>query len=271
MTKIALCTVDINNNKHYNQFMKHKELSILYLYILLAILMFIFTPFNVISFLCLSLSLLVLAAFYIVFKKRITKRIIACFLLIVIFQVIFLFFIYKIGRVETLVATTDNINQANKVQNVLLDNYFSTKLSKDGTRYEIFAICNKNEIDNIMIVLSESDAINQNVGLKLFDKGDFTTTKENKRKKLINNINNRLTTVIRKIEDVENASVSVSIPEQAMFVYDNQPITATIYLETETEDIHRHKRMEKSIKNLLISTITGLTEENLTININVVR
>ena len=73
----------------------------------------------------LSLSILVLIAFYIVFKKSITKRIITCFLLIIIFQLLFLIFIYKTGRAETLIAITDDINQANKVQNVLLDNYFS--------------------------------------------------------------------------------------------------------------------------------------------------
>ena len=222
-------------------------------------------------FLCSSLSILVLIAFFIVFKKRITKRIITCFLLIVIFQVLFLIFIYKIGRVETLIAITDDINQANKVQHVLLDNYFSTKLSKDGIKYEIFALCRENEIDNIMVALSESDAIDKNVGLELFDKGDFTSTKESKREKLINTINDRLTIIIRKIEGVNNASTSVSIPEQSMFTYNYQPITANINIETDIADLNKQRRMEKSVKNLLISTITGLTEENLKINIKVIK
>ena len=222
-------------------------------------------------FLCSGLSFLALIAFSIVFKKRITKRIITCFLLIVIFQVLFLIFIYKIGRAETLIAITDDINQANKVQNVLLDNYFSTKLSKDGSKYEVFAFCRKNEIDNIMVVLSESDAVNQNVSLELFDKGDFTTTKESKREKLIITINDRLTLIIRKIEGVNNASISVSIPEQSMFAYNYQPITASINIETEIVDLKKQRKIEKSIRNLLISTITGLTEENLKINVKVVK
>ena len=222
-------------------------------------------------FLCSSLSILVLIAFFIVFKKRITKRIITCFLLIVIFQVLFLIFIYIIGRAETLIAITDDINQANKVQNVLLDNYFSTKLSKDGIKYEVFAFCRKNEVYNIMAALSESDAVNQNVSLELFDKGDFTTTKESKREKLINTINDRLTLIIRKIEGVNNASISVSIPEQSMFAYNYQPITASINIETKIVDLGKQRRMEKSVKNLLISTITGLTEENLKINIKVIK
>lgn len=169
------------------------------------------------------------------------------------------------------IATTDDINNANKVQNILLDNYFSTKLSKDGTKYEVFAHCKKNEIDNIMVALSESDAINRNVGLELFDKGDFTTTKESKREKLINTINDRLTIIIRKIEGVHNASISVSIPEQSMFAYNYQPITASINIETKIVDFDKQRRMEKSVKNLLISTITGLTEENLKINIKVIK
>ena len=120
-----------------------------------------------------------------------------------------------------------------------------------------------------MIILSESDAINQNVGLELFDKGDFTTTRENKKIKLINHINHKLTVIIKKIDGVENASVSVSIPEQSMFVRNYQPVKADIYLETTTEDINKQRKIEKTIKNLLISSISGLTEENLKINIKV--
>lgn len=218
-----------------------------------------------------SLALSVLIAFSIVFKKHITKRVTTCFLLILVFQISIIMFIYKIGRAETLIAITDDINQANKIQNVLMNNYFSTKLSKDGNRYEVFAFCREHEIDNIMVALSESDAINQNVGLEIFDKGDFTTTKESKREKLINTINDRLTIIIRKIEGVNNVFISVSIPEQSMFTYNYQPITASINIETETVDLDKQKRMKKSIKNLLISTITGLTEENLKINIKVVK
>ena len=169
------------------------------------------------------------------------------------------------------IATTDDIKTANKIQNVLLDNYFSTQLSKDGIKYEIFALCKENEIDNIMVALSESDAINENVSIELFDKGDFITTNENKKEKLINTINDRLTIIIRKIEGVNNASTSVSIPEQSMFAYNYQPITANIKIETDIVDLNKQRRMEKSVKNLLISTITGLTEENLKINIKVVK
>ena len=46
---------------------------------------------------------------------------------------------------------------------------------------------------------------------------------------------------------------------------------ANIYLETETEDLNKQRRMETSIRNLLISTITGLTKENIKITIKVTR
>jgi hypothetical protein len=47
-----------------------------------------------------------------------------------------------------------------------------------------------------------------------------------------------------------------------MFAYNYQPITASINIETEIVDLNKQRRMEKSVKNLLVSTITGLTEEN---------
>lgn len=261
--------LDIYCNKCYSYV--YMNIIFLFCILILVILIFSFLSFNWVAFLCCCLSLLVLVAFCIVFKKRITKRIITCFLLIVIFQVLFIVFIYQVGRKKTLVARTDNINQANKIQNVLLDNYFSSSLSKDGIVYEVFCTCKKNEIDNIMAALSENDAVNQNVSLELFDKGDFTTTKENKRNKLMETINNRLTIIIKNFDEVENVNVSVSIPESSFFAYAHQPITANIYLETATGDVHKHRRIEKSIKNLLISSINGLMEENLKIKIKVVK
>ena len=56
-----------------------------------------------------------------------------------------------------------------------------------------------------------------------------------------------------------------------MFAYNYQPITASINIETKIVDFDKQRRMEKSVKNLLISTITGLTEENLKINIKVIK
>ena len=114
----CLLSIDIFIINLNNCIMKHKVLSIFYIYILFAILIFFFFPYGVAFFFSI-LSLLVLAAFYITFRKHITKRIITCFLLILIFQVIFSLIINITCSTSTLVATTDDITQANKVQNVL--------------------------------------------------------------------------------------------------------------------------------------------------------
>lgn len=67
------------------------------------------------------------------------------------------------------------------------------------------------------MAIVQSGLMDQNVGLEVFDKGDFTSTKEDKKIRLTRAINGELSRLIKRIDGVENASVFISIPEQTMF------------------------------------------------------
>ena len=104
--------------------------------------------------------------------------------------------------------------------------------------------------DRALLAIVKSGLVDQNVGLEIFDKGDFTSTKEDKRIRLTRAINGELSRLIRKIPPIENASVFISIPEQVMFEQDEKPVTATVQLVMPSGDKLDNMKV-KAIRNLL--------------------
>ena len=52
------------------------------------------------------------------------------------------------------------------------------------------------ERDRALLAIVKSGLMDQNVGLEIFDKGDFTSTKEDKRIRLIRAVNGELSRLI---------------------------------------------------------------------------
>ena len=84
--------------------------------------------------------------------------------------------------------------------------------------------------DEALLLLVKSGLIDQNTGLEIFDKNDFTATKDDKRIKLARAVNGELARLIRKMPNIDNASVLVSIPESTFFKADKKPVTAAVML-----------------------------------------
>ena len=118
--------------------------------------------------------------------------------------------------------------------------------------------------DRALLAIVKSGLVDQNIGLEIFDKGDFTSTKEDKRIRLTRAINGELSRLIRKIPPIENASVFVSIPEQVMFEQDQKPITATVQIVMPSGEKLDNMKV-KAIRNLLLGSVNGLEAENISI------
>ena len=135
----------------------------------------------------------------------------------------------------------------------------------DGTKSTLFL---KNytmtERDRALLAIVQSGLMDQNMGLEIFDKGDFTSTKEDKRIRLARAINGELSRLIRKIPPIENASVFISIPEQSMFTTMQKPVTATVQITIPSGDKLDALKV-KAITNLLLGSISGLEAENISI------
>ena len=106
--------------------------------------------------------------------------------------------------------------------------------------------------------------MDEHKGLELFDKGDFTATKDDKKIRLVRAINGELSRLIRKIPPIENAQVFVSIPEQTFFAQNQKPITATVQLTMPSGERLDNMKI-KAISNLLLGAVHGLQADNISI------
>ena len=162
--------------------------------------------------------------------------------------------------------TTDNIGKALEVQALLSRNGIETKKETNGSKIEIKLDKKrtKSQRDRAILAIVGSGLIDEHTGLEIFDKGDFTSTKDDKKIRLIRATNGELSRLIRKIDGIENAQVFISIPEQAFFQSEQKPITATVQIT-----IASGKKLDnvkvKAISNLLLGAVNGLEADNISI------
>jgi flagellar M-ring protein FliF len=167
---------------------------------------------------------------------------------------------------ETLdLLTTDNLGKAIEIQALLAREGINASRRIDGTKSTIYLKeYTQSERDRALLAIVKSGLMDQNIGLEIFDKGDFTSTKEDKRIRLARAINGELARLIRKIPPIENASVFISIPEQTMFTSMQKPMTATVQVTIPSGDKLDQSKV-KAITNLLLGSVTGLNTENISI------
>ncbi|MBQ4124096.1 hypothetical protein IJD44_10335 [bacterium] len=167
--------------------------------------------------------------------------------------------------------TTDNPGKALEIQTLLARSNIEAKSSIDGSKTKVYLEKNKytnTERDRALIEVVKSGLVDQNVGLEIFDKSDFTSTREDKRIKLARAVNGELSRLIRRMPRIENASVLVSIPENTMFKADKKKMTATVVLTVEQNDKYPDRVDEstiRAIKSLLLGSVSGLEGENISI------
>lgn len=170
--------------------------------------------------------------------------------------------------------TTDNLGKALEIQALLAKHGIVVERAVDGTKSLLklrakncttgSGKCTTEKRDLAIMLIVESGLYDQNVGLEVFDKGDFTSTKEDKRIRLVRAMNGELARLIKRIDGIENASVFISIPEQSMFASMQKPVTATVQL---TVSVGQTLNMGtiKAVSNLLLGSVSGLTAQNISI------
>ncbi|MCD7780514.1 MAG: hypothetical protein LUH05_07580 [Candidatus Gastranaerophilales bacterium] len=165
------------------------------------------------------------------------------------------------------IVTTDNQGKAIEIQTILARHKINAKRKADGSKTTVFLEGGKytnSQRDSALLLLVKSGLIDQNVGLEIFDKNDFTSTREDKRIKLARAVNGELSRLIRQMPNIDNASVLVSIPENSFFKADKKPISATVML-TVASDVRLDASVIKAIKSLLVGSVVDLSSDNISI------
>ncbi|MDD3436702.1 MAG: flagellar M-ring protein FliF C-terminal domain-containing protein [Candidatus Gastranaerophilales bacterium] len=172
----------------------------------------------------------------------------------------------KVIKEKLPLLTTDNIGKAIEIQALLAREGINAYREDDGTAKNKLYLkeYTQTQRDMALLTIVKSGLMDENSGLEIFDKGDFTSTKEDKRIRLVRAINGELARLIRKMGNIDDASVFISIPEQTMFTSMQKPVTATVQV-TIAEGVKLDRMQVKAITNLLLGSVSGLEADNISI------
>lgn len=135
------------------------------------------------------------------------------------------------------------------------------KVVQDGSAIAI----ERTKVDEARIALAMKGLPKDGVvGYEIFDKGSFISTDFEKRVSLQRAVNGELSRLIRKMDGVQDARVTVVMPEQALFAEQQQPPTAAVMLSFSPGGGFRPENIE-AITHLIASSVQGLKPENVTV------
>ncbi|MFH0702804.1 MAG: flagellar M-ring protein FliF C-terminal domain-containing protein [bacterium] len=171
----------------------------------------------------------------------------------------------EIIKIPMQLLETDSMGKAIEIQAILAKEGIEADRQVDGSKSKlILQNYTMSQRDRALLAIVRNGVMDKHIGLEIFDKGDFTSSKEDKRIRLVRAINGELSRLIRKIPPIEDASVFISIPEQTIFVSMEKPIMATVQITIPSgEKLDKDK--VRTIANLLMGSIQGMEAKNISI------
>ena len=166
--------------------------------------------------------------------------------------------------------TTDNLGKAIELQALLTRQGIDVERAENGSKSTLVLTKGhkQSQKDIALLTIVKSGIMDEHTGLEMFDKNDFTSTREDKKIKLIRAMNGELARLIRKMPNIDNASVFISIPEDTIFTADKKQVTATVQV-TVKESVDKSDRLDhdqiRAITNLLMGSVQGLDASNISI------
>ena len=117
-------------------------------------------------------------------------------------------------------------------------------------------------------ILVREDLVPSNVDpWNLFDVERWTTTDFERNVNLRRSITEMVRQHIEALDDVDRANVVINVPEKTLLVADQDPTTASVVITPKPgSDITTNKKKIEGIQKLLITSVPGLTAENISIS-----
>jgi len=170
---------------------------------------------------------------------------------------------------DTVLVESDNTGKILEIEALLAKDNIPLRKATKGSKTQLVLAkedkITEDQKDHAIINIVKSGLIDKNVGLEVFDKGDFTSSREDKRIRLSRAINGELARLIKKLPNINDASVFVSIPKDTIFTSMQQPTTATIQLVVDPDADKLDRNIIKSVTNLIMGSVDDLQAENISI------
>lgn len=165
-------------------------------------------------------------------------------------------------------ATVPSLGQALEIQAQLAKHGIRLKQEEaDGgkTRLVFMKEATQEDRDIAILTLVESGLMDRNVGLEIFEKGDLTASREEKRIKLIRAQQGELARLIRRIDPIKDASVNIAIPEQTLFRSEKKAMSASVQV-TLDPGIRLTRDKVRAIINLVVGSVPDIDDKHVSLS-----
>ena len=174
----------------------------------------------------------------------------------------------KIKIPVELLETSDS-GKALEVESLLAQQRIPVRELVKGSKIQIWLYPDDNiteqNKDDAIISIVRSGLMDKNVGLEIFDKGDFTSSREDKKIRLSRAINGELARLIKRLPNIKDATVFISMPKDTIFTSMKEPTTATVQLVIDPLADKLDRNIIKSVTNLIMGSIPDIQSDNIAI------
>ncbi|WP_458700793.1 flagellar basal-body MS-ring/collar protein FliF [Sulfurospirillum sp. 1307] len=143
------------------------------------------------------------------------------------------------------------------------------QLEKDGVPYKVInegtiAVPSDMVYKQRIAIAALGIPKDSKVGFEIFDKNEFGATDFEQKIKYLRALEGELARTIEGLMPIENASVHIAIPKETVFAQDKLPATASIVINIK-RGMKLTLKQITGIKNLVASSVTNLSSENVSI------
>ena len=176
---------------------------------------------------------------------------------------------YSIGLNDYIrIATTDDIKKADEIEAMMSARWYNTIRFVNGTKYTIaLRKANKDSYKEAVLSLIMDDVVTENVGIHL-DTKPVAYSKEGYISNLVKGFKKELPFLINGIEGVYSSTVDVEF-SSCFFNMDCSNPYVKANVKIDTEESFDTEEIKELTERLLLSTIGGLTKDNIKIEFNI--
>jgi len=186
---------------------------------------------------------------------------------IVLVSIIGIIILFSVSSAPSMVALIDSPITDEAVRDRIIvrlnEENVKTSVSAEG----LISVPDEKTARRMRAILIREDLIPTNTDpWAIFDVERWTTTdferNVNQRRAIIEEVRQH----IKAIDDIDDASVVVNIPEKTLFSEDQQPVSASVIIYPKPgSDIVSNRKKVEGIQKILKFAVSGLKDENITI------
>ncbi|MEL3907498.1 MAG: flagellar basal-body MS-ring/collar protein FliF [Treponemataceae bacterium] len=168
--------------------------------------------------------------------------------------------------VAVLDSPINDLDLRDRIQLRLNEENVHSSFSADGVLY----VNDVQTARRMRSILIREDLVPSNTDpWNLFDIERFSITDFERNVNLRRSIIKEVTQHIKALDDIDDASVSLVLPEKTLFKTDQKPVTASVILFPKPgSDLSENRKKVLGIQKLVRFAIPGLTDENISISDN---